>query len=171
MRTILAILLCATALFAADAGRQAQNFLLPDAKGQNHEFASLRGKIVVLEFMQTTCPHCAAFTSILKRVQAKYGDRVAIVSVVNPPDTPANVSNFISEHKVTYPILLDAGRVAYAYLRKGAFDIPYLFLIDTNGVIREEFEYGPLTREVFEGNALFGHIDVLMAVAPGTRKN
>ena len=63
--------------------------------------------MIPLEFIETVCPHCRAFTAILKQVETRYANRVNIVAVVNPPDLPANVSAFIS-HRVNYPILLDA---------------------------------------------------------------
>ena len=69
MRTVLTILLCAAALFAADALRRAPGFALMDSKGQLHDLADYRGKVVVLEFMQTTCPHCAGFAPTLQKAQ------------------------------------------------------------------------------------------------------
>lgn len=161
MRLLLTALFCVTALVAADASRPMQRFLLPDSKGVDHDSNEYRGKVILLEFMQTGCPHCAAFTNVLKQVQARYGPNVHIVSVVNPPDTPANVLAFIAEHHINYPILLDAGRVAYAYIRKPEFDLPYLFLIDASGQIRQQYEYSPSTQQIFEGNALFAQIESL----------
>ncbi len=56
MRTIIAVLLCAAALSAADASRRAPGFSLPDSKTQEHDLADYRGKVVILEFMQTGLP-------------------------------------------------------------------------------------------------------------------
>lgn len=67
--------------------------------------------MILLEFIETLCPHWRAFTAILNEVETRYMNRVNIVAVVNPPDLPANVSAFI-RHPVDYPILLDADRVA-----------------------------------------------------------
>ena len=58
MRIIIATLLFAAALFAADASRRAPGFSLPDSKAQQHDLADYRGKVVILEFIQTACPHC-----------------------------------------------------------------------------------------------------------------
>jgi len=142
---------------AAEDGRTAQRFLLPDAKGQQHDFYEYKGKPIVLEFMQTACPHCGTFANVLKQVQA----------LVNPPSTPDQVLAFISQNHVNYPILLDQGRVAYAYIRKPAFDIPYIFLIDAGGKIREQFEFSEATQNIFEGNALFPHLDALVSASFG----
>jgi peroxiredoxin len=155
-------LISASALFAADASRRAPGFSLPDINTQQHDLADYRGKVVVLEFMQTTCPHCAAFAEVLAQVQQKYGDRVAIISVVNPPDDQPKVRPFIAEHRITYPVVFDCGQVAYSYLRSPSFDIPHVFLIDANGGIREDFGYTPATRDIFEGKGIFSHLDVLL---------
>jgi peroxiredoxin len=161
MRKVITTLLCAAALFAAAAPRRAPGFSLPDVKTQQHDLADYRGKVVVLEFMQTTCPHCGAFTSVLSQVEQKYGNKVAIVSIVNPPDDQNKVSSYISGHRIEYPILLDCGQVAYSYIQKASFDLPIVFLIDGNGMIRNHWEYSPLTLDVFEGNGLMPEIDKL----------
>ena len=165
MRTILATLLCATALFAADdnVNRRAPGFSLPDSAGQQRDLADFRGKWVVLEIMQTTCPHCAEFTEILSQAQKKYGSKLAVIAIVTPPDTPAQVKQYIAGHGVTYPILFDCGQAAFSYARTGAFDIPQVFLIDPSGMIRKTFGYSVLTREFFSGKGLFTELDQLMA--------
>jgi len=158
-------------LFAADAPRRAPGFSLPDVKTQQHDLADYRGRVVVLEFMQTTCPHCAAFTSILSQVEQKYGNKVAVVSIVNPPDDPNKVSAYISGHRIDYPILLDCGQVAFSYVQKSSFDLPGVYLIDGSGMIRNHWEYSPTARDIFEGNGLIPEIDKLMAgSAPQPKK-
>jgi len=170
MRTIIATLLCAIALVAADPVRRAPGFSLPDLKGEQHDLADLRGKLVVLEFMQTTCPHCAEFTEVLDKVQQKYGAKVGILSVVNPPDDQAKVKEYITGHKIPYPILFDCGQVAYSYLKVVRFDLPQVSLIDAQGMIRNHFEYGAMTRDIFEGNGLIPEIDRVLGAASPSKK-
>ncbi|HUJ22978.1 MAG TPA: TlpA disulfide reductase family protein [Bryobacteraceae bacterium] len=162
MRTIIAALLCAAALSAADASRRAPGFSLPDSKQQQHDLADYRGKVLILEFMQTSCPHCAAFNSVLSRVESKYGDRVVILGVVNPPSDIPKVNAYIYANKIAYPIVFDCGQVAYSYLRSGAFDTPHVYLIDANGGIRDDFGYSDATKDIFEGNGLFAHLDAIL---------
>ena len=157
-----ASVISASGLFAADASRRAPGFSLPDVKTEQHDLADYRGKVVILEFMQTTCPHCNAFAEILEQVQQKYGDRVAIISVVNPPDDQPKVRPFLAAHRITYPVLFDCGQVAYSYLRAPSFDIPHVYLIDASGGIREDFGYTPATRDIFEGKGIFSHLDALL---------
>ncbi len=162
MRTFLAFFLCAAALFAADAPRRAPGFALPDSHMEIHDLYDYRGKPVILEFMQTTCPHCAAFVEVLKKVQAKYGDKVQILAVANPPDTIKTVGEFIAGHQVNYPILFDSGQAAYSYVRSGRFDLPQVYLIDARGMIYEHLGYSLLTRDIFEGDGLLNEIDKML---------
>ena len=162
MRTTIAALLCAAALFAADASRRAPGFSLPDSKQQQHDLADYRGKVVILEFMQTSCPHCQAFNSVLAKVEQKYGDRIAILGVVNPPSDIPKVNAYLIENKISYPIVFDCGQVAYSYLRSGSFDTPHVYLIDANGGIRDDFGYSNITKDIFEGNGLFARLDALL---------
>lgn len=169
MRTVISTLLCAIALIAAEPPHRAPGFSLPDLKAEQHDLADYRGKVVILEFMQTTCPHCAAFVDVLDKVQQKFGNKVGIVAVVNPPDNQQAVAAYITGHKIAYPILFDCGQVAYSYLRKVQFDLPQVYVIDANGMVQRHYEYSVLTRDIFEGNALISELDRLLT-PPAPRK-
>jgi len=94
-----------------------------------------------------------------ERDSAKYGDRVAILAVANSThDNQNTVAQYISGHQVRYPILFDAGQMAYSYFRSPVSTTPR-YLIDANGIIRGNFGYGPLTKDIFEGKALFAELD------------
>ena len=172
MRTILALLLCTAALFAGEnAGRRAPGFALPDSKMQIFDLADYRGKIVLLEFMQTSCAHCATFADVLGRIQQKYGDKVAILAVVNSAgDNQNSVANYISGHRITYPVLFDAGQMVYSYMLKTSFDTPHAFLIDAQGTIKNDWAYSLTTRDIFEGNGLMSEIDSLLKAVPQKNK-
>ena len=164
-RTVLALLF-AMALFAQESLRRAPGFCLIDITGQWHDLADYRGKIVVVEFMQTTCPHCAAFVPVLTSLRQKYGDKLAVLSIALAPDTPQAMQQFAAGHKLAYPLLFDQGQVAVSYVRAGSINFPNVYLIDANGMIREHWEYGPMTADIFEGNGLARAIDKLTSGAP-----
>ena len=165
MRLPIAIFLCAAAVFAGEhTGQRAPGFALPDTKMQFHDLADYRGKIVLIEFTQTDCPHCAAFAPILNQVQQKYAGKVAILAVVNSPHDGADkVAAYTAGHQITYPVLFDSGQMEYSYVRKGTVDNPCLFLIDGNGIIRNDWSYSAFTRDIFEGKGLFTEIDRLLS--------
>jgi len=160
-----ALLFCAAALFAADLPRRAPGFALADSKMKVYDLYDYRGKIVVLEFMQTVCPHCATFASVLDKVGQKFGDKVQILSVVNmQQDNDRSVAEYVAGHNITYPVLFDAGQMAYSYVLKPELNYPQVFVIDAQGMIQRQYEYGPMSRDIFEGNGLIGEIERVMAV-------
>jgi peroxiredoxin len=153
-------------LSAADAPRRAPGFCLPDQTMQWRDLADYRGKVVILEFMQSTCPHCAAFDNVLTGIQQKYAGKVAVVSVAVAPDPPAQVVQFANGHKLPYPLLYDSGQMTMSYVRAQSVEFPTVYLIDANGMIRGTWANGPLTKDIFEGNALSKEVDKLLAGAP-----
>ena len=164
MRKLTTLLLLCSAALLAQGPRRAPGFALFDSKMQVYDLYDYRGKIVLLEFIQTTCPHCAAFADILEQVEKKYGDKVQILAVVHAPDDNSNtVAKFAAGHAAQYPILFDQGQMAYSYVRSGSLQFPHVYLIDANGMIQGDYLYGLTTRDVFEGNRLFQEIDRLLA--------
>jgi peroxiredoxin len=166
MKRIALALLCCIALSAADPVRRAPGFCLIDTTGQWQDLADYRGKVVLLEFMQTSCPHCAALVSVLTGLHQKYGDKLAVLSVALSPDTPQAMQQFASGHKLSYPLMLDMGQVAVSYVRAGSINFPTVYLIDGSGMIRDHWEYTPLTASAFEGGGIAKAVDKLMAGAP-----
>lgn len=149
--------------------RRAPGFSLPDSQYRQYDPQDYRGRILIVEFMKTECEHCQAFTPILEEAVTKYGDKIAALSVVNPPDNQDAVRKYIADHKVTVPILFDCGQVAASYMkatpRNPTISIPHVFVIDKDGMIREDFGYNLMTRNVFEGKELFEVLDRMLAGA------
>ncbi len=162
MRKFLTLLLFVAVCLAAAADRRAPGFALMDSNGAWHDLADYRGKPVLLALIQTTCPHCAAFAENLERAQEKYGDRIAVVAVVVPPDTLDKAKAFVAGHKITYPIIFDMGQMCLSYVRTTDLKFPRLFIIDGAGMIRADHEYSPLTYDIFEGNGLGAAIGRLL---------
>jgi peroxiredoxin len=168
MRFLCFLLLSAVCTFGAGqlSGRRAPGFSLPEAPGKQHDPQDYRGKILIIDFMQVTCEHCVTFSAILEQARARYGDKIAILSIVNPPSDAKGVADFIAQHKVKSPILFDCGQVAYSYLKPDpaspTITIPHVFLIDAEGMIRSDFAYGNDTLEIFTGKGLFAEIDKLL---------
>lgn len=164
MRKLLILFACTLALCAADGLRRAPGFALPDSRMRVVDLYDYHGKVVLLELMQTTCPHCANFAEVLRDVEQKYGSKVQILSVVKAPEDNSNtVAKFAIEHKIDYPILFDAGQMAYSYLLSTNLQFPHVYLIDGQGYIQGDWTYGLTTRDIFEGKGLFGAIDRLLA--------
>jgi peroxiredoxin len=169
MRFAGVLVAAALSLFASGelSNRRAPGFALPDSNYQHsYDLQDYRGKVLLIDFMQTSCSHCMLFTTTLENLKAKYGDRVGILSVVMPPDNPTTVLQYISKNKVTVPIVFDQGQMAISYFNakpgQGHIDVPHLFIIDKNGMIRNDFQYSEADKAVFEGPRLFQEVDKLL---------
>src|SRR5205085_10423023 len=83
MRFFALILLFVSTAFAAGelVGHHAPGFSLPDRTYKYHDPQDYRGKILIVEFMQTTCPHCTAFAKILEEASVKYAGKVSVLSI------------------------------------------------------------------------------------------
>src|SRR4051794_12825061 len=136
MKKIAVTLLCGLALFAADPLRRAPGFCLIDSSGKWQDPADYTGKPRLAQLMQTTCPHCATFSGVLNNLKMKYGDRIAILAIANPPDNPQTMMQFATGHKLTYPMLFDQGQAAASYVRSPSVELPTVYLVDGNGMIR-----------------------------------
>jgi peroxiredoxin len=140
------IFFSALTLFAAGeySNRRAPGFSLADSHFQQHDPQDYRGKVLIVDFMQTTCSVCTHLAETLVEMKAKYGDKIAILSVLTLPDNFQTVDKFAAEHKITWPMLFDSGQVMASYLKvtpaNPTVHFPHLFIVDGNGTIRYDFE-------------------------------
>lgn len=139
---VLGLSLLASTALPQQAPRRAPGFAIFDQSQKMHDMQDYKGKIVLLDFMQTSCPHCQQLTGTLEQVKAKYGDKVVVLSVVVPPDSVAQVNEYRTKFKMTSPVLFDCGQVTASYLRitpqNPQVTFPHLMVVDRNGLIQYE---------------------------------
>ena len=172
-KAILSVLFLATSmacLFAGPlSGRRVPSFTLPDVGATYHDILDYRGKVVLVDVMQTTCPHCQELATQLEKVQAKYGDKVPILAIVVPPDTLDTVKKFTTKYNVRYPIMFDCGQVTATLMKATPSNpqvtFPHLFLVDQNGMIRQDFDWEK-DQALLSGQGLIQSIDKLLAAGP-----
>ena len=132
-------------LFAAGeySNRRAPGFSLADSHFQQHDPQDYRGKVLLVDIMSTGCATCTRLVDVLVGVKAKYGDKLAIISVVTAPDNFQTADAFVAQHKVTWPLVFDMGQMIASYLKvtpsNPKIEFPHLFVIDGNGWIRNDF--------------------------------
>ena len=91
---------------------------------------NLRGKVVLVNFWATWCPPCRKEMPDLDTLYNKFKDQGFVVLAISDEEA-AKVSPFITERKISYPVLLDPGRkVNDAFIVEG---IPKSFVYDRNG--------------------------------------
>jgi peroxiredoxin len=166
--------LVAVALLLPAAGqfsdRRAPGFSLPDSKFHYHDTQDYRGKVLLIDIMLTTCPVCNRLADTLVQIKKKYGEKVAMISIVTLPDTFAEADKFVAWHGITWPIVFDSGQVIASYMEvtpaNPQVHFPHLFVIDGNGAIRNDYEGADDDALTVEG--LSAVIDPLLGTATGT---
>jgi peroxiredoxin len=96
-------------LAADDQGRQQADFRLTDLRGRTWELKNLRGKVVLVNFWATWCPPCRKEMPDLEALYQKFSDQGLVILAISDEEQ-GKVVPFISDHKITYPVLLDPGR-------------------------------------------------------------
>jgi peroxiredoxin len=148
MKPPVLLLITALTLFAANeySNRRAPGFSLADTHFEQHDTQDYRGKVLIIEFMQTGCPVCIRLADTLLQLKTKYGDKIGIMSVTTLPDNFQTAEKFATDHKIPWPILFDSGQVMMSYLKvtpaNPKVNFPHLFIIDGGGTIRFDFEGG-----------------------------
>jgi len=96
--------------------------------------ASLRGKVVLLDFWATWCAPCRFLAPRLSAMQARYGAQGLRVLGVTM-DGADRVAEFTERAALRYPMAVDPdGSTSRAY---AVSVLPTLFVIDKRGVIRD----------------------------------
>lgn len=146
--------------------------------GHGQELLSnTRGKVVALEFIETTCPHCQAWTKVMKKFQSDYGSRgfrvleVAVNALDDGGGTPQGANQVVAQFARDYGVNFPVGWVskpqmaAFMQYSEARFVVPQLALIDRDGVIREQTSQlgdGNYTK-VMNEQSLRQHIEKLLA--------
>jgi peroxiredoxin len=117
-------------LEADDAKRERADFTLTDLQGKPWHLRDLKGKVVLVNFWATWCSPCRKEMPDLDALYNKFKDQGFVVLAISDEEA-AKVSPYIAEHKISYPVMLDAGRkVNDAFIVEG---IPKSFVYDRSG--------------------------------------
>ncbi len=112
----------------------AADFRLPDLDGNTVQLSDLRGRIVILNFWSSECPHSERTDREIMSMFVQWQDQVALLPVAaNSIESPEAVAEAArSRHLPT--VLLDGGHhVADLY---EAVTTPHVFVIDGEGILR-----------------------------------
>ena len=175
--SIASVLLATVSLVAADAtpGRKAPElaFTVP---GQGQKLLSqYRGKVVALEFIFTTCPHCQAASKVMSRFQREYGAQgFQALDVAVNDNADLLVENFAKDYQVAFPVgwVSKDQMLSFMGFKDGRFVVPQMVLIDRKGYIRyqtpalENEDWDKLMKE----DVIKQHIEELLGAGSNSAK-
>lgn len=143
--------------------------------GEQVLLSRFKGKIVILEMLLTTCPHCQRCAQVMQKVLDEYSTKgvVALGAAVND-DARNDLLRFQATSGAKFPIGTTSHESSepFIYAEKPPAYFPQLLLIDRKGQIRAHF---PGTDDFFrdEETNLKKQLDRLLsesAAVSSTRK-
>ncbi len=114
----------------------APEFTLKSLGNQEMTLASLKGKVVLLDFWATWCTPCKEAIPHLIQLHKDYEDKGLTVIGMNVDKGEEEVvRRFVRSMEIPYPILFASEEVTRSY---GVSALPTTILIDREGKIREK---------------------------------
>ena len=173
MRSFLAAaFLCSAAIvIGAEIPRQAPEYVINVPGGGQDLLSKYKGKVVILEFLLTTCPHCQQSATTLSKLQREYGEKLQVLGVaINPnPD----IAGFTRQYATGFPVGSNTRETALAFLQHSImasnFYVPQVVFIDKKGVIRAQYTGTDAFLGVEHEKNIRGLLDRLVA-EPGSIK-
>ncbi len=164
---VLGAWLAASALGAGNVPRDAPELALKTVSGKTIDLGALKGKVVAVLWISTDCPHCQSTCEALGPIYEKYaGQGLEIMAMAVNPNAPGNIDSFRRDHRVEFPVGVstrsDWMRFADLSVMARAY-VPYMMLVDRNGVIR--YEHRGMDGEFWSDmeTHLVKELDVLLA--------
>jgi len=114
----------------------ALSFIVP-GQGQK-TLSQYEGKVVALEFIFTTCPHCKAASHVMAKLQTEYGPKgLQVIDVAVNPNSDLLVEDFAKEQQVNFPVgwAPSASMTTFMGFSSDRYVVPQLVLIDRKGYI------------------------------------
>jgi peroxiredoxin len=142
-------LAAAAALFAISPAfaippvpRPAPEFAIQLPDGSQTLLSSLRGKVVCLMFVHTTCPHCQHATQEISKLHSQYGPQgFQPVAVAFNPMAKMLVPDFVRSFGINFPVGYAESDTVMTYLGLSMMErsvVPQILWIDRKGVIRSQ---------------------------------
>jgi peroxiredoxin len=143
MRTFALLIALTGSLFAeAAVPRQSPEFTLNLQGGKQELLSQYRGKVTLVEFLFTTCPHCQHAAQMLSKLQGELGPQgFQAVGVAFNEMSSMLVPDFVKNYGATFPVAWANRDAVLGYLNISTmerFVVPQIVVIDRKGVIRAQ---------------------------------
>ena len=117
LRTLLAAVFLLTAGCSAAAnelkpwsGGKTPALALKDLRGDVHDLAAYRGKVVLVNFWATWCEPCRDEMPSLEKLKAGFTGRPFVVLAVNVDEPESRIRTFLTRLPLSFPVLVDHER-------------------------------------------------------------
>ncbi len=101
----------------------------------------LAGTPTLVMFFSTDCPHCQNTARILGPIYEEYSEKgVEVIGVALNPTAAQNLTTFVERYAVKFPVGLGDRETVENFSGSLMRYYPFLYLVDGEGVIQEEFQ-------------------------------
>ena len=145
MRILAALLSLSTLALAGTAPpviKASPDFTVTEPSGKQITVSSQRGKVVVLTFMFTTCPHCQNEAQMLTRILKDMGPRgLSVLGVAFNDNAAVLIPGFVQQFNVGFPVGASERQAVLNYLgisEMVRWSVPQVVVIDKKGNIRAQ---------------------------------
>ena len=118
-----------------DARPAPLDYTLADMNGDELDLASLKGKVILLNFWATWCGPCKIEIPAFIELQDGYGDQGFQVLGLSVDDTPEQMRPFAEDLGVNYPFLVGLGEDDFQEAYGPIWGLPVSFWIDREGTL------------------------------------
>jgi len=120
-------------LIRPSRSKRAEDFTVALLHGEPLKLKEQRGKAVMINFWATWCPPCREEMPAMERLYRRHRERGFVLLAVSVDTDASLVRPFLEQHKLTFPVTLDAKMdLANTY---GVRALPSSFLVDRHGYL------------------------------------
>lgn len=113
--------------------REMVDFEMESLRKGETSLHAYKGDVILLNFWASWCVPCREEMPAMQEAYEELKDEGFVVLAVNQRESQSVVRDFVEEHGLTFPILLDPdGRVGSTY---GARGLPLSYVVNRNGVV------------------------------------
>lgn len=134
-----------SALAAPPVPRPAKEFDFVEPSGKHVLLSSLKGKVVIVQGLITTCPHCQAMSQILTKLQTEYGPKgfqaMGVAGIDDSDNNPAKVQAYVTQFHLNFPVAYASRDTIVSFWGHSVVErlmVPQVLIIDKKGVIQAE---------------------------------
>jgi thiol-disulfide isomerase/thioredoxin len=141
-RLLVILCLCTGLVSLPQCGRKvkesgaAPEFTLKTLEGEEVSLASLKGKVVLLDFWATWCAPCRESIPHLVNLRKEFGEKGLVILGMSADKGEGDVvRRFVKSMDIPYPVVITPDEVLRSY---GVTALPTTVFIDRKGRIREK---------------------------------
>jgi peroxiredoxin len=123
--------------------RPSKEFTFVEPSGKQTLLTNLKGKVVIVQFLFTWCPHCQAFSGLLTKMQKELAPKgVQMLGVAFDDNVkPGDAATYAQKYSVGFPVTYAPRDTVLSYLGLSVMErlaVPQVVIIDKKGVIRAQ---------------------------------